>query len=554
MFTNGQPEKPGERVSLLRRLLGRVSRRLVARRLANGALVFAGTVFAATLMLFGADRLTLFPAVLRLVAGLSLAIGGLWLLYRRIIVPALRRPDVAGAAGHLENRFHQLDGFALSAAQLALLPRTRSSASSQALVEMTVDEALGRLRDTGADRIAPTGIRLRFVAFAVAALVGWGAVWLLFPADTLTFVDRFLHPSQNIAYPTRTKIVSVKAPGTLPRGGSFTAEVRAQGFLPDEAAFRLFSGTRARQVYTGGANGLYVLKLKRVREDFSFDVAVGDARSVKYDVKVVDPPRVASIAADLVYPEYTRLPPATLAGGDISALEGTAVSLSADFNKPVRSARVVFEDAKTVDPALTPDNTAARLDFDVRRTTTYHVNLVDNYGFKNTAPATYRITAETDKAPFVTLERPTRDITAVPAAVIPIRGKAGDDYGLSFVRLCYTIKREDGNTQQGQIILTATTPELRLDVSHAWDLSTLGLTPGDEVVYYLSAEDNLPEGAQEATSEKLTVRIVSTADKLAEIEAMTRRIQANLRTLERRQEETKSAVENLPLVPAEGVS
>ncbi|MCD6406022.1 MAG: hypothetical protein J7M19_09365, partial [Planctomycetes bacterium] len=333
-----------------------------------------------------------------------------------------------------------------------------------------------------------------------------------------------------------------------------TADVKAEGFLPDEAAFRLFSGGRARQVYTGGADGLYALKLERVREDFAFDVAVGDARSARYKVKVVKPPRVASIAADLVYPEYTRLRPMRLAGGDISALEVTTVSVSADFNKPVRSARIVFEDGETVDATLTPENTTGRFDFDIRRTTTYRVDLVDGYGFKNTAPATYRITAEVDNAPFVTLDRPVRNITAVPGAVIPVEGKAGDDYGLSFVRLCYSVKRKGSPPEQEQIILAAAAPEPRLEVSHAWGLKTLALAPGDEVVYYLSAEDNLPGGAQETVSEKLTVRIVTMAEKLAEIEAMTRRIQANLRNLERRQKETRTAVENLPVRAPGGAS
>ena len=54
-------------------------------------------------------------------------------------------------------------------------------------------------------------------------------------------------------------------------------------------------------------------------------------------VRVVPPPVVKELTVRLVPPEYTRLPPQTLAPGktQIKAVEGTRVELSALANKPL---------------------------------------------------------------------------------------------------------------------------------------------------------------------------------------------------------------------------
>lgn len=538
---NRRGEAASEDVVLVAAHLRRVRRRLVSRRATSGVLASAGSLCAAALCVFAADRLTLFPGFLRLAVGAGFAAAAVLLVYRNIFARLFAAPNAAGAASFLEGRFPELEGYALSAAELAVVEGTRSSAGSAAMVRLTVRRARKRLGGVASGEAAPAAPALRPVLFALAAAAGCAAAALLMPADTRVFLKRFMHPLSDIPYPSRTRIVSVEAPRVVLCGEGFTARVVAEGHLPAEAAFHIAGdGGRARQVHAGRGDEGYVLSLQRVRESFTFHVRVADARSEDISVSVVERPRAASLSAEVVYPAYTRQATTKLAGGNVSALAGSAVGLVVELNKPVRSARMLFEGGEIVEGILGEGADAARFDFRVAETTTYRLALMDEYDFENGGEAIYRVRAQEDHAPQARMVRPSRDMTVVPGAVIPVEAEAGDDYGVRFVRLAYRLEREGRDPHKGEIVLAARAPgERRIEVRHRWEVSLLEVEAGDELFYRVEADDNMPSEAQTSSSDERRLEVVTVAEKLAEIDRMHRRIQANLANLQRKQQDTR---------------
>jgi len=541
-----------ERASL-EALLGRTRMRLLLVGAARGALAVAGGAGTALFVLFASDRLVMLPALLRAAASAAFVVVAVALLYSRVIVLLVRPPGMAAAANALEKAHREFGDLALSAVELAIEPQRQSSAPSPEFVEMTVEEAMRRAEGASPSKAVPSGVLLRPLVTALAAALVWaGAAWA-FPADVAAFLRRFADPLGAAQYPTRTRIVAIEAPSVLPRDAPFRASVVAEGVLPDEAVFHVKPGGGSEQrLYAQGKDGRYDCTLEKVGADFHFFVEVGDARSGRRTVKVVERPSVLSVRAQVAYPSYTGVGVVTVSGGNIGALRKSRVTLGAEFNKPVRSAVLEFGAGGKVAGALAQPAKSATFQFEVGQADDYTIALVDEYGFENAGASRYRISAQEDAAPAVTLLRPGRDLTVVPNAVIPVEIAATDDYGVGAISLSFTIKRS-GKTQEGEYPLVPEMQSPRSARSSAkWEIAALGLSPGDEITYCAAAVDNLPDGPQKGRSTTRSARVVSVAEKIAELGRIDARVQAGIANATRRQEDAIGAVVLIPLEKGPG--
>jgi len=491
--------------------------------------------------LFAADRLTLFPGALRLLAAAGLVFGGVVLLYVRVIAVLLRPPGPSEAARALERRYAQLGDFALSAAELALAKGSKSSAPSEHFVAMTVDEAARRAAGTNPSAAAPAAALGRPAALAALAAAFWTAAAIFFPGDAATFLRRLSDPLGAWAYATKTTIVAVEAPGVLPRGAIFEATAVAEGVLPEEAIFHIRGAGGANRVYARGDAGRYSIALGEVRESFSFFVEAGDARTDESAVKVVELPAVAALGAEVTYPPYTGVGAVTVSGGDIKAPRGSRVRVAAQFNKPVEQAGIVFGDGGKATGAVDGEGLSASFEFTLGAAQTYRIELADEYGFANADSPEYALEAQADAAPVVALVRPARDLTAVADAALPVEVKAADDYGVRDVRLAYRIRRGGKEKARGAISLVVGESAKSREVSYRWELSGLGLAAGDELTYLAEAEDNLPDAPQTGVSKTQSVRVVTVAEKILEIEQLNRQIQALVQNADRKQAQARAA-------------
>jgi len=540
-----QQPPPSARAEL-NHLLKAIAARMAVLGAMSGALVFIATITAAALAVFAADRWTLFPSAMRFVVTAAFIVGAITLLYLRVVVVLLRPPDARAAAKTIERKFPALGDFTLSAAELALVESPKSSAPSEELVGMTVEEAAARSRAIDPKEALPARAIAKHIAAALCGMAVWSLVACIFPEDVGAFFARFANPFATISYPSRTRIVAISAPNILALGAAFKAEAVVAGTLPEEVAFHVKpAGGSERAIYASGAKGRYNLTLEGVREDFDFYVAAGDATSRERFVRVVERPNVASIAADVTYPAYTGMGTLNIASGNIKALVGSSVKLKTAFNKEIVSASLSFADGRTLGGNMADDKRSAEFSFDVADSSSYRIILRDSYGFETEDAPTYQVIPEADAPPAVTLNRPDRNLTAVEDAVVPLAASAADDYGVTAVILHYTITRAGAASMERKVAL-AEEAQARKNASASsdWRLKDAGVKPGDEVSYYVEALDNLPKTPQASRSEPRTITIVTVSQKLAEIEEMTRQVQLNLATMARKQQEARDAIQS----------
>jgi hypothetical protein len=351
-----------------------------------------------------------------------------------------------------------------------------------------------------------------------------------------------LDPLAGAIYDGKTRIVAIKYPATLAKGDSFVATASVIGAVPGSAVFHLTEADGAARTITAAALGSsFEASLAHVERGFEFHVTAGDATSGKRSVQVVDRPEVASINARVAPPSYTGLPEARFTGGDVRALQGSAVGINAAFNKPVDSAELVFADGTRIEPRIDAGGTAARFEFPVSTSQTYRIALVDRSGFADSGGARFTVTADADAAPSVEILRPTRDMTVISEARLPIEYRASDDFGVSALELVCAVKR-GGATEEVSRPIEVGAAGKTASGSIECEIKRLGLGAGDEVTFRLRVSDNLPEGAQARESRSFSARIVTVAEKLEELDRISARAQAAIRSAARSEEESIAAL------------
>ncbi len=274
--------------------------------------------------------------------------------------------------------------------------------------------------------------------------------------------------------------------------------------------------------------------------DFSFDYQVRTpwAASDTFRVEVFEKPMITSLDLRYDYPAYTGLPSRHLpdASGVIQTLQGTTVGFRFEANNPLQDALCIFDDGEVVHPRRI-GRQSYEGEFIVQHSGGYQLKLTDVLGSES-HPVMKSITALPDKIPVVEIVIPGRDTVITQNMVLPLRIDGADDFGITDVTLHFMV---DG-TEEQRAPLLASIPETMFSLDHLFDLSTLRLIPGDEVVYWVSVTDNRPE-PQTGESRRYRARFPSIEEIYEEVAKADEERQAGMMKTREEAEELKQDVE-----------
>jgi len=273
-----------------------------------------------------------------------------------------------------------------------------------------------------------------------------------------------------------------------------------------------------------GAGKRFTFSHADTRHSFRFWARSGRVLSTKYDITVLQRPRIREFSIAYTFPDYTDIPPSsnTLASGSLRGYPGTRARVNMTFNKPLEKADLTWLGEER-SLALGSDGRSAKLDAAIEESGMYSLALLDRDGLGNLHRIEYPIVALEDKAPTVKLERPTGDVHLGLDDVLPVAWSAEDDFGIATQALVYTV-----HGQPAQVIaLDAGTG------TFDWDLSSYALQTGDEVSYRIRVYD--ARGAR-AESQARYLSLLKGADLSAasEYRQVADAILADCRAVERR--------------------
>lgn len=243
-------------------------------------------------------------------------------------------------------------------------------------------------------------------------------------------------------------------------------------------------------------------------EDFRYRIFSGRRQSPAYGVSVYRPLALEEIGVKIEPPAYTGLAPAVFDNqGSFEAVRGSRATVTAKPSRLVASAAALLGSGGVVPGA----GDAGGLEFflNVRADEKYRLMAVSPGGADTFVSSEYRITALPDLPPQAELLGDEATEGLEDGAGLLVEGRASDDFGLSQVRIAYQLHGRGGiGPKIGAAGLGADT-----SVAIAWDPTSLGLLPGDSLVYWLEAVDNdAVSGPKTGRSRARVLRLPSLAD------------------------------------------
>src|SRR5690606_34717162 len=174
---------------------------------------------------------------------------------------------------------------------------------------------------------------------------------------------------------------------------------------------------------------------------------------------------------------------------------GTRVRLLCEMNKQVDEARLVDAEgnAETLEPQESDDGHLYALDFDLRDTHRWKLELVDAQGRKNKVPAEFLVQALPNQIPQLKPLWPRGDTTVSPIEELDLQASVQDDFGV--VRTGLSFRLADRPEETFELAADMPGEEVHT-VAYQLAMEQLDASPDQLLLYYFWAEDFGPDGSE----------------------------------------------------------
>ncbi len=464
--------------------------------------------------------------------------GGAFHFFRR----AFRRGDVSDAARLVDAAIPESQERFLSALELSREedPRFRGSPELVAVLVRQVEGAAKRLDP---NLVVPGKRVFQWFLLIVPVAMVWFVLLVLMTPAIARGMQRMFTPWATPMVLPAAKLEVDPQNVTIAQGDQVTVGLKVTALRDgkEAPAIDVKHADITRRSTAGGTDQDVTSDMEpmgdrtfraifdNVQQAFSYRVESEGVQSPTYFVTVQPRPSAASIQFEYTFPAYTGRAPRTLVSRDgaMDALVGTQVVVTVEATEPVKSAQMAITDnapyTGLID--LVPvagSNTKFMTKFTIRKTTEYHLQMVDMQGLENSDNQSRAITARLDAPPVIAIVSPTdAELKVTPEDVVPVKYRAEDDFGVTRIEAMVRVDEREPVT----VRLPTKTPAA-MEENGTWTLSLHDLLNGPgvaeaaknakKVVYQLKATDNRDPEPQVGLSAKRSLMIDRTVVPLAE--------------------------------------
>lgn len=440
-----------------------------------------------------------------------------------VIRPVTKQVQETELAAFVEHQFPQLNERLLSSVELRDDAELSASPMMKSwLLQETV--SLSRKVDFSDAVDASRAIR-RCWGGGIACLAL--LLPLLFAADSYAVLfSRFVNPWGNYERVQNLVLTIVDGHRVVAEKSDVTIVAKASWrFKPGELPKSIWLEQRTEDGRTDGRRldwdtetESFVATLPRVKQSFDYHVSAQRSRTQTYHIDVVTLPAIQALTIEISPPPYTGHAAQShdLALGEIMSVEQSHWEVTAHFNKPVKTAEILWLDQGTGipnprEPELLADGTPIRnrttLTLNKERTAAnvyellpleapagrFAIRATDEYGLHSETDLIRRLTLIPDTAPIVQFADREENPAAKPHDLLTIPVRASDDFGIAALELHYEVIRSEAVREQGVL------PAERFEVGtqqtlnqFLFDLTPLQLQPGMRIAMRGRATDERP--------------------------------------------------------------
>ncbi|MBN2326355.1 MAG: hypothetical protein JXR73_04310 [Candidatus Omnitrophica bacterium] len=240
------------------------------------------------------------------------------------------------------------------------------------------------------------------------------------------------------------------------------------------------------------SDGVYYFTLTNIQNDIQYYVQMDAYQSETYTIHAWTPPKLKSLDATYIYPEYLQKPPEAKSNIDrIMGVEGARIELTARVNKPLEKAEWIFNSSETIFMQKSSD-LSWTASMQLHQNDLFSIVLTDEDGKSSEYNPKYEIIVQEDRPPQITLTFPRKDLEATALDEIPIEFEMTDDFGLKDYGIQYEVAGQeavfislrDSDRMQKESSITE---------SFLWQMEELNLEAGDLITWALKAQDYKPD-------------------------------------------------------------
>ncbi|MEO1218395.1 MAG: DUF4175 family protein [Bacteroidota bacterium] len=393
--------------------------------------------------------------------------------------------------------------------------------------------------------------------------VGYLGVPMLLFLLTFVFNSSFLGESSNRMFnydkeflpPPPFNLQLSDIPTSLVAGQDYTFEVKVDGDrLPAELFVFIRNDAEENSEFidfnlTAENAETFTYTLSNVKEDFSFRIGNEAVSSEIYPVEVLKRPSIKNFRAVVQYPAYTGLGIEKLADnvGDFKVIKGSRVTWEllpqGDLAEAwfVGKEKVAFEEK---------DNETYKVSQRMMKDLEYFISLNSIENIANIDTVRYKVNILNDRYPSIYVFKPNNDFKVDLDPVMPLDLEIADDFGFTKMNLYYRFVKSGGTSE-----VSAEFKEYKLDIDpntllqplgYQVDLTSLGLTEGDELEYYIEVWDNDGvSGAKSTTSATYKVIYPTLDARYDEVNESQNEVKDDLKNLKEKADELNQAYKKM---------
>jgi len=403
--------------------------------------------------------------------------------------------DYHWIAQKIEQAYPELDSCLLAAVdQQPQLPSGRFGFMQESVIRQSMHHGyVRRWRKVVPNWQLGLAFGSNLLALCVLSIVMTGLAFLSPPTANLNGIASTDEPSV-----TTMQFSVTIDPGNaeVERGTSLLVMARFTGELPPEATliYETADGeTSQLEMSQSLRDPVFGGRIPSVNEPLSYQVKYAEQNSQQYKVTVFEYPRLQRADANLSFPKYTSLDERLVQDvRQVSAVEGTQLTLLCYLNKAVANAQLVGRDGSTFE--LKPDAKEANLytvEMTLEKSRRFELRLVDDQGRSNKQPPEFVINVLPNKPPELKLVMPSRDVQVSPIEELQLKANAWDDFGLNGIGVTYAIPGKDSNDI---VLATHTEGKKNIEIEHLVAFEKLKAEPDQLLAYHFWAEDTGPDG------------------------------------------------------------
>lgn len=537
--TEDRMREPGNYTLLLQKL-EEFRRKFYVNQLIRGLLFSLAVLLGGYLIISVLEYRYYFPPFVRqvMVYG-GLVLGGVW-LYVWILRPLLhyfrlgKVLDNAEAARLIGAHFPEVQDRLLNILQL----RQQAGAESEdALLFASIHQKIEAIRPVPFSLAIDLKGNRKYLKYALPPVLA--LVFLLFAAPNVLRESntRLLHSGTYFEreapfqFNLRSGLLEVVQFEDLAIDLNITGSA-----LPDQVFI----------VLEGAGDGLFRMQkfepdafgytFHKVPETLRFHFEANGFRSATHTVRVLPAPGLQELEVRLDYPAHTGRKDETLSNqGDLSVPEGTEVTW---VIRAENTETVGFRFGDSLWQAERRGKGEFLLSRPVYRDEAYRIGL-GNERVSGRDSMAFRLSAIADRHPVIGAER---FVDSTNSKFLYFLGEASDDYGLRNLKFVYTRESAEdlsrqGLTEQREEAIPFERGQQRTAFNYNWDISRLGLQPGDRLTYYFEVWDN--DGVNGSKS----ARTASMTYDMATRQEFDQKTQANNREIKDKLQQTLSDIE-----------